>query len=116
MAQTDDGWAKWFREQFDKLMLFVMFTGQVLLVVWMIRHVMEVGYVNWAQNIASTILGTLLGLITGKLLSKTDQSVQATAPSATTQIIQQTPQPKPGTTLVEGGPVQDVPPQQEGQT
>ncbi len=68
-------WGRWFRDQFDKLMLLLMFAGQVTLVVWMIRHTMEVGYVNWAQNICSTVLGTLLGLITGKMMSKTDQSV-----------------------------------------
>ena len=69
-----DTWGKWFRDQFDKLMLLLMFTGQVVLVVWMILHTMEVGYINWAQNICSTVLGTLLGLITGKMMSKTEQS------------------------------------------
>lgn len=70
----NDGWGKWFRDSFDKFLLFTMFVGQVSLVVWMIRQKTDQNYINWAQNIVSTVLGTLLGLITGKLLSKTDQS------------------------------------------
>ncbi len=90
----NDTWAKWFRDQFDKLMLFVMLSAQIGLVVWMILHTMEVGYINWAQNIASTVLGTLLGLITGKMLSKNDQSssTQITqAPGGTQNISQVLP-------------------------
>jgi len=83
----NDTWGKWFRDQFDKLMLLLMFVGQVVLVVWMILHTMEVGYINWAQNICSTVLGTLLGLITGKMMSRTDQSVSQ-SPGGT-QIINQ---------------------------
>lgn len=83
-------WGRWFRDQFDKLMLFILFSGQVILVLWMIRHTMEVGYINWAQNIASTVLGTLLGLITGKLMSKNDQSVSQ-APGGTQIINQSSP-------------------------
>ena len=73
-SNSDDGWGKWFRDSFDKFLLFTMFVGQVSLVVWMIRQKTDQNYINWAQNIVSTVLGTLLGLITGKLLSKTDAS------------------------------------------
>ena len=69
-----DGWGKWFRDSLDKFLLTGLFCGQVTLVVWMIQKQTDQGYVNWAQNLASTVLGTLLGLITGKLLTQTNQS------------------------------------------
>jgi len=71
-----DGWGKWFRDSLDKFLLTGLFIGQVSLVVWLIQKQTEQGYVNWAQNLASTVLGTLLGLITGKLLR--DQSTNTT--------------------------------------
>lgn len=74
----NDGWGKWFRDSFDKFLLTGLVLGQITLVVWMIRTQTDQGYVNWAQNLASTVLGTLLGLITGKQLSKIDQSTSTT--------------------------------------
>lgn len=78
----EDGWGKWLRESFDKFILLGLFIGQVSLVVWLIEKQTEQGYINWAQNLASTVLGTLLGLITGKLMHQTNQSTNTAVTQA----------------------------------
>lgn len=79
-------WGKWFRDNFDKLLLFVTFLFTCFLVVHLVHDTRDSDQILWAREMAGTVLGALLGLITGHALaSRTTASAQGVAVTATTE-------------------------------
>lgn len=70
-----NSWGIWFREAFDKILLFVTF----LITIWVVLHMAhddkDVDQILWARELAGTVLGALLGLITGHALASSRASV-----------------------------------------
>lgn len=73
-------WGRWFRENFDKLLLTVVFLTCIGLVVHMAHHSADSDEILWARELAQTFAGGLLGLITGHALA-----VKATKPTPETE-------------------------------
>ena len=59
-------WGQWFRANFDKFLLLLLFSFLISLV-YHSMHSKDVdpSMVNWFREAANTIMGTLIGLITG---------------------------------------------------
>jgi hypothetical protein len=76
-----DEWAKWLRDNFDKLLLWITYLLTCGLVVHLAHHEADVDQVLWAREMVGTILGALLGLITGHALaSRTTATTTVTPP------------------------------------
>ena len=60
----EDGWT-WFKSNFDKLLLLLLFMGLVVLVLHMSHDKLDEEQVSWAREMTGTVLGGLLGLVTG---------------------------------------------------
>lgn len=63
----------WLRENFDKLLLSVLFVGLVCLVLFLSVQKIGNGELSWAREQSGTVLGALLGLITGRALAHSAQ-------------------------------------------
>ena len=62
-------WGKWFRDNFDKLLLCSVFLFMVVVVVHMSHDAKDTDQILWARELAGTFAGGLLGLITGHALA-----------------------------------------------
>lgn len=76
----EKSWSQWFRENFDKLLLAVLFEGAVMLVIHMTHDGRDADQILWARELAGTFAGALLGLITGHALAS---RATATIPGGT---------------------------------
>lgn len=74
-------WGKWFRDNFDKLLLTTVFIFMVQMVVHMSHDGRDADQILWARELAGTFAGGLLGLITGHALAS-----RATAQGSTAQV------------------------------
>ena len=73
------GWGPWFRDNFDKLLLTLVFLFMVTVVVHMSHDAKDADQILWARELAGTFAGGLLGLITGHALaSKTTATTGST--------------------------------------
>lgn len=77
-----DSWSKWFRDNFDKLLLALLYEGAVVLVVHMSHDGRDQDQILWARELAGTFAGALLGLITGHALASRATSITTTGGSA----------------------------------
>lgn len=75
----NQGWGPWFRDNFDKLLLTMVFLFMVVVVVHMTHDAKDTDQILWARELAGTFAGGLLGLITGHVLaSKTTATTGST--------------------------------------
>jgi hypothetical protein len=65
----DETWGKWLRDNFDKLLLTVIFAFMVCVVIHMSHDQKDADQILWARELAGTFAGGLLGLITGHALA-----------------------------------------------
>lgn len=70
-------WGKWFRDNFDKMLLVCIFVFMVLVVIHMTHDQKDHEQVLWARELAGTFAGGLLGLITGHALASKTTSTSA---------------------------------------
>ena len=77
----DGGWSKWLRDNFDKLLLALLYEGAVMIVIHMTHDGRDADQILWARELAGTFAGALLGLITGHALAS-----KATASNNTAQV------------------------------
>lgn len=61
-------WGKWFRDNFDKMLLVCVFIFMVAVVIHMTHDQKDADQILWARELAG-IAGGLLGLITGHALA-----------------------------------------------
>jgi hypothetical protein len=69
MTGMNGTWSSWFRDSFDKLLLFITFLITVGVVLHMVHDSKDMDEILWAREMAGTVLGALLGLITGHALA-----------------------------------------------
>ena len=62
-------WAKWFQDNFDKLLLSLLWMFAIFVVLHMAHDSRDNEHISWAREVASGLLGALLGLITGARLA-----------------------------------------------
>lgn len=62
-------WGKWLRDNFDKLLLTLIFVFMVAVVAHMSHDGKDLDQILWARELAGTFAGGLLGLITGHALA-----------------------------------------------
>lgn len=60
-------WSQWFRDQYDKHVLLLLFMGLLGFASYTQNHHMEEGSIDWARSKADQVLGGLMTLIAGKL-------------------------------------------------
>lgn len=65
----NESWGQWFRQNFDKILLAVLWIGALLFTLHMMHDSMDKDNVAWGREAAGTVLGALLGLITGSRLA-----------------------------------------------
>lgn len=71
-------WGRWFRDNFDKLLLTIVFLTCVGLVIHMTHHHADSEEILWARELAQTFAGGLLGLITGHALAAAKPKTEET--------------------------------------
>lgn len=77
---------KFLRENFDKLLLFIIFLITISVVVHFSHHGADTDQVLWAREMAGTVLGGLLGLITGHAIAtRTTASTPTSSITSTTE-------------------------------
>ena len=62
-AIGDDGWGPWFRQNFDKLLLFLAWLIAMLLALHMMKTSTDASNIAWWREVAGTVLGAFLGLV-----------------------------------------------------
>lgn len=60
-------WGQWFRDQYDKHLLLLLFAGCLGFAIYTQNLHMDEGSVDWARSKADQVLGGLMTLIAGKL-------------------------------------------------
>ena len=68
-AIGDDGWGPWFRQNFDKLLLFLAWLIAMLLALHMMKTSNDASNIAWWREVAGTVLGAFLGLVTGSRMA-----------------------------------------------
>ena len=79
---TMEEWGKFFRDNFDKLLLFALFLSSVLLVIHLTHDQRDQELILWGREMSGTVLGALLGLITGHALAQSRTTVTTGPPAA----------------------------------
>lgn len=77
-------WGKWFRDNFDKLLLCSVFVFLVAVTVHMAHDEKDADQILWARELAGTFAGGLLGLITGHALASRATASTPGGPTVTT--------------------------------
>lgn len=72
------------KDNFDKLLLALIFFGAVVLVVHLTHDQRDADLILWAREQAGTVLGALLGLITGHALAQRQMMTATTDPPKVT--------------------------------
>lgn len=80
----DKGWGAWFRDNFDKLLLTMVFVFLVLVVLHMDHDSKDQDQILWARELAGTFAGGLLGLITGHALASRTTATTPGGPTIST--------------------------------
>jgi hypothetical protein len=75
-------WGKWFRDNFDKLLLCSVFIFMVAVVIHMTHDQKDKEQILWARELAGTFAGGLLGLITGHALASKTTTTTGPATSS----------------------------------
>lgn len=65
----DETWAQWFRQNFDKILLFTAWLIGLGFVIYLMHRSAEPSILAWGRETAGTIMGAFLGLVTGSRLA-----------------------------------------------
>jgi hypothetical protein len=74
-------WASWFRQNFDKILLFTAWIITLSYCAFLIAS-RDASTIAWGREMAGTVLGAFLGLVTGSRLAA--HSGSASAPTVPT--------------------------------
>ena len=76
---NSSNWGKWLQDNFDKLLLAMIFGACCILVIHLAHDSRDSDLILWGREIAGTVLGALLGLITGHALANAKATSTPTA-------------------------------------
>ena len=65
----NETWGQWFRQNFDKILLFFAWLVILAFCMHLMHDRMDLANVAWGREAAGTVLGAFLGLVTGSRLA-----------------------------------------------
>jgi hypothetical protein len=83
-------WACFIQDNFDKLLLALIFLGSCVLVIHLAHDSRDGDLILWGREIAGTVLGALLGLITGHALANARMTATTTGNPPQTTVATET--------------------------
>lgn len=79
----DKSWGQWLRENFDKLLLALLFLALIGVLVHMSHDQRDAQEIGWIRETAGGVLASLLTVITGHALASKATATAAGATAAT---------------------------------
>jgi hypothetical protein len=69
-------WSKHLRDNFDKLIVFVLTVAMLAWVTHMVHQHVDLSHISWGRETTGLVIGTLMGLVGGRAIGKLEAKAE----------------------------------------